>query len=200
MRKRTLDSATLLELFVERRSFYVLAEARRLAQISQRRLSEALQEGTVESVIQDGAVGLSWYDVVLLAVTQWTPRRIAAITRRAGHADVLPPLNQHRRITVELPVYQIRLLHLLADRRSLADAPPLTVSDILEYELSELAYVEHPRLTEQAIPGLTGAIHYPSLESWSHARDAIGCLFCGSGVLAPGEVCPNCTRRHVPTE
>lgn len=189
MRKRTLDVATLLELFVERRPFYALPEARRLAQVPWRRFDEALAQGSVERVIQGGEAGLSWYDVVLLTVLHWTPRRIAAATRRAGHADALPPLNQHRRITVELPLYQIRLLHHLAAQRSVPGAPPLSVSDVLEYDLSLLAYAEDPRMTEELIPGLTGAIHYPSLESWSRAADATGCLFCGSDVSAPDEVC-----------
>ena len=197
VRRPTLDSAKILELLLERRPTYTLSEAKRLAQITQRTLDKALEDGAVEPVRDGGAICLLWYDVVSLAVAQWTPGRIAEVTRHAGHADALPPLNQHCRITVELPVYQLRLLHYLAERRSTSDAPPLAVSDILEYALSELAFSENPRAIDRHLPGLSAAVSFPSLESWTHAGPADGCLFCGAGTPEP-PLCDACTKRHVP--
>ena len=163
MRDFTGDPSGLLELFVERRPFYELAEAERLADLSTERLEQAIAEGAVEPVADGSSLLLAWEDVAFLALQRWPPRQLARILRRAGQASVLPPLNQFHTIRVELPAYQIRLLHYLAERRSRRGAPPLALSDVLEYELGMLAFEEDLAAIDRAIPGFAAAAHYPFL-------------------------------------
>ncbi len=61
---------------------------------------------------------------------------IAAAVRRAGMEHALPRLNETHTIRVALPLYQIRLLHWLAVTRSEPGKPELTVSDVLEHDVS----------------------------------------------------------------
>ncbi len=193
------DPAGVLQLFTERRAFYSLAEARRLAKISAARLDQALAEKAVEPVSDGNNVFLSWEDVASLVLRRWTPRQIAHILRRAGQADVLPALNQYRTIQVELPLYQIRLLHHLARQRHSRGAPPLAVSDVLEYELDALAFEENVAAMARAIPGFVVAANYP-LSQEGPPRIATGCVFCGAGVRTGREVCAACVARHVPAD
>lgn len=147
--------------------------------------------------VSDGTnVLLSWEDVASLVLERWTPRQIAHILRRAGQSDVLPALNQYRTIQVELPLYQIRLLHYLARQRGVRGAPPLAVSDVLEYELGALAFEENVAAIAFAIPGFVAAANYP-LGQDGALRIATGCVFCGAGVGAAREVCAACVARHV---
>lgn len=138
-----------------------------------------------------------WEDAAFLALERWTPRQIAGILRRAGHHDVLPPLNRFRTIPVELPVYQIRLLHYLAERRSVRGAPPLAASDVLEYELSALAFEEDVATIDRTVPGFAAAASYPSEQDQPQVT-ADGCVFCGSATDAAAGICAKCVRRHVP--
>lgn len=193
------DPAGLLELFAERRAFYSLADARRLAKISAVRLDRAIAEMAVEPVSDGTNVFLSWEDVVALALERWTPRQIARILRRAGQAGVLPALNEYRTIQVELPLYQIRLLHWLARHRGPRGGPPLAVSDVLEYELGALAFEENVAAIARAIPGFGAAANYP-LSQDRAPRTATGCVFCGAGVVAGREMCAACGRRHFPAD
>jgi len=64
-------------------------------------------------------------------------------------------------IEVELPLYQIRLLHHLAEQRSSRGGLTLAASDVLEYELGTLACEEDAAAIERAIPGFAAAAHYP---------------------------------------
>ena len=193
------DPAGVLKLFTERRAFYSLAEARRLANISAARLDRAIAEMAVEPVTDETNVFLSWEDVVSLALKRWTPRQIAHILRRTGQSDILPALNQYRTIQIELPLYQIRLLHSLARQRHSRGAPPLAVSDVLEYELGALAFEENVAALAHAIPGFVAAANYP-LSQDGPTRIATGCLFCGAGVRAEREACAACVARHVPVD
>jgi hypothetical protein len=191
------ESSGLMALFVERRPFYTLAAARRLAHMSVRRLQRAMDEGAVEPVSDGTSLLLAWEDVVALVLERWTPRQIAQILRRAGHPHALSPLNELHTIEVELPLYQIRLLHYLAERRSARGAPPLAVSDVLEYELSALAFEEDLAAIDRAIPGLAAAANDPLLQDRPQLIDDC-CVFCGAAVATSRKVCPECIARHVP--
>ncbi|HEX6095012.1 MAG TPA: hypothetical protein VF432_01715 [Thermoanaerobaculia bacterium] len=199
MRRATGGTSGLLELFVERQAFYRLADARRLVHVSEERLRHAIDEGVVEPVSDGTSLLIPWEDVASLALTRWTPRQIAHIVRRAGHPEALPPLNQFRTIQVELPVYQIRLLHYLAEQRSLPGVPPLAVSDVLEYELGALAAEEGLTALDRAIPGFAAAAHYPLPEDRPQLT-AGRCVYCDAGVAMNREVCRACVARHVPVE
>jgi hypothetical protein len=174
----------LRKLFTECRAFYTLEEARRLAGVSASAVARAIEEGAVEPA-------LPWEDVAGLALARWTPRRIAHIVGGA-----LPPLNQFRTIRVELPVYQLRLLHYLAEQRSTRETP-LAVSDVLEYELTALAFEEDVASLDRAIPGFAAAANFPLLQQATPAA-AAGCVFCGADVDRGHDICPSCAARHVP--
>lgn len=197
VRRSTVQTSGLLRLFVERRPFYRFAEARRLARVSAERLEHAIGERVVEPVSDGTSLLIAWEDVLFLALTRWTPRQIAQAVRRAGHQQALPLLNQFRTITVELPVYQIRLLHYLAEQRRTHGAPPLAVSDVLEYELSALAVEEDLAAIDRVIPGFAAAANYPLSEEWPQPA-AESCLYCGASVAPNREACPACVARHVP--
>jgi hypothetical protein len=199
VRRSTVEASGLLKLFVERQAFYRLADARRLVHVSAERLRQAIDEGAVEPVSDGTSLLIPWEDVASLALTRWTPRQIAHILRRAGHSEALPPLNQFRTIMVELPVYQIRLLHYLAEQRSTRGAPPLAVSDVLEYELGALAVEEDLAAIDRVIPGFAAAANYPLSEERPQPT-AGSCLYCGASVAANPVACPACVARHVPLD
>lgn len=191
------SEARLLTLFTERRAFYGLNEVRDLAGVSRTSLLRAIAEGVIE-LVSDGASALvAWEDVVALALTRWTPREVARAMLRAGHPEALPPLNRFYRITVELPAYQVRLLHYLAEHRRVLGAPPLTVSDVLEYELSALACGEDVAAIERMIPGFAAAANYPSADDQSQTMQDC-CVFCGADVGPNCHVCAPCAARHEP--
>jgi hypothetical protein len=199
VRRSTGGTSGLLKLFVERQAFYRLADVRRLVHVSEERLQHAIDEGAVEPVSDGTSVLIAWEDVASLALTRWTPRQIAHIVRRAGHPHALPPLNQFRTIRVELPVYQIRLLHYLAEQRSLPTDSPLAVSDVLEYELGALAAEEGLTAIDRVIPGFAAAAHYPLPED-RPPLTAGRCVYCDAGVAMNREMCRACVARHVPAE
>lgn len=196
MRDPQRDAAGLVTLFLTPRAFYTFAEARAVACVSRARLTRAIVEGEVEPVSDGGSVVLAWADVVALALTRWPPRQLARILRDAGRGDPLPPLNRFRTIAVELPVYQLRLLHYLAEQRSSRGGPPLTVSDVLEYELCALASEEDLRALERMIPGFAAAAHDALLQD--RPPVAWGCVFCGADGCVVHNVCAACRARHVP--
>jgi hypothetical protein len=185
-----------LTLFLAPRAFYTLAEARAIARVSRARLTRAIAEGEVEPVSDGRSVVLAWADVVALALTRWSPRQLAHILRDAGCGDALPPLNRFRTIAVELPVYQLRLLHHLAEQRSPRGGPPLTVSDVLEYELCALASEKNLPAMDRMIPGFAAAAHDALLQDG--LQSAQGCVFCGADGCAAHGICAVCRARHVP--
>jgi len=167
--------------------------------MSARRLQQAIDEGAVEPVSDGTSLLLAWEDVVALVLQRWTPRQIAQILRRAGHPRALSPLHQLHTIKVELRLYQIRLLHYLAEQRSARGAPPLAVSDVLEYELGALAFEEDLAAIDRAIPGIAAAASDPLLQDRSQLVDE-RCVFCGAGVARSRKVCRQCRTRHVPAD
>jgi hypothetical protein len=190
------DECRILELFANAQPFYDLPTLRRLTGVTLERLEEALTEGRVEAVSDGSAVHFTWEDVANLALERWTPREIARTLERAGHPDALPPLSQVRTITIELPVYQIRLLHHLAEKESAKTGAPRNVSDIVENELAALASQSMAAL-EKRFAGFEVAALFPKLSPAHHAIDAC-CLYCGEHVADGTEICEACARRHVP--
>ena len=196
MRESNRDTSRLVRLFAERRDFYSVEEVCELAQLTPDRLHQAIADGTVELAARGPSTLIAWEELVSLVLRRWTPRQIAEVLRRAGHAEALPPLNRFHTITIELPVYQLRLLHYLAEQRRKPLAPPLTASDVLEYELSALAFEEDLAAIDRVIPGFAAAANYPSLGA-SAPVAAEGCVFCGQAIRTPGDLCERCTERHL---
>jgi len=101
---------------------------------------------------------------------------------------------------VQLPLYQIRLLHVLAEMERAGFRARLNASDILERQLLDLASSLDARTIEEWIPVFSAALRYPYFivrdDDWPTAF----CRFCGrvSGV-AGREMCDDCALRHEPT-
>ena len=191
------DVAGLLELFVRKRPWYAPDDAQRLTGVSAEQVARAIDDGEIEPYRVGETTLLAWEDVAFLALERWTPRQIAVALRRAGYPHALPMLNQLRTITIELPAYQIRLLHHLAEACTRDGARPLSVSDVLEYELDALACAEDLAKIDHVIPGFSAAASFPSL----HERLPLvtpQCLFCGTAVGSEREACPDCETRHFP--
>src|SRR5437763_13662624 len=187
------DDLLIVELFVHQRPLYDEADVLRLARIAPARLELAIDQGEVEPLSHAGARRFTWAEVVELAILRWTPRMIAGALRRAGAEHALPYLNQTRTIRIELPLYQIRLLHWLAVSGSEAGKPPLNVSDVLERELDALAADDR---AEREVRGFRAAREFPSSARRPHALEQ-SCIYCGSQALVRGcDACAACIDRH----
>jgi hypothetical protein len=147
------DRARIRELFVKRKPFYALADVLRLTRSMDAEIAAAVTEGAVDPVRDDTGLRFSWDDVVLLALRRWTPRMIHGALD-VSYRDVVPPLNRVKQIVVHLPLYQIRLLHVLAESGRAGFRGRLNASDILEHELVEVASSMDADAIEIEIPGL----------------------------------------------
>jgi len=192
------DRALIRELFVDRLPFYGVSDVLRLTRSTRADISVAIEEGAIEPQRDVDEARFSWEDVAALAQRRWTPRMIDAALD-VVHRDALPRLNRVRLIQVQLPLYQIRLLHVLAEMRRARFRGRLNASDVLEYELLEVALSMDADEIEAEIPGFRSALQYPYFipreDDWVSAF----CRFCGrlSGV-AGREMCDDCKLRHEP--
>ncbi len=184
------DVLLLHELFVRRQAIYDEAAVLRLTRTTRARLLRAIDESTIEPV-NDGSVrGFAWDDVVQLVSQRWTPRMVAAAL-----VNFVPYLNRTRVIPVELPIYQIRLLHQLAVSSGDASMPPRNVSDVLEREIHMHTVVESMADGEELVPGLANAAHFPLYEQRPQlVRDS--CVYCASPSKSAGVACPSCLTLH----
>jgi hypothetical protein len=185
----------IIELFVKRKPRYTLAEVLRLIHTNIEEIELASTEGAV-TPLDDG--GLSWEDVVRLVLDRWTPRMIDAAL---GHqrVGVIPPLNRVQHIEVWLPLYQIRLLHYLAEHEQGTIRARLNASDILERLLLDHASSVHNDDVEEAITGFRDALHYPYFIPRDDDIGTTFCRYCGrvSDVIGR-ELCEDCIARHHP--
>ena len=192
------DRALIRELFVQRQPEYSFDDARRLIRSAEAEISAAIDAGEIEPLRKADRLLFSWDDVALLALRRWTPRMIDGALDVA-HRDAVPRLNRVRQIQVQLPLYQIRLLHVLAESRRAGFRGRLNASDVLEHELLEVALSADADEIEAEIPGFRSALQYPYFipreDDWATAF----CRFCGrlSGV-AGREMCDDCKLRHEP--
>lgn len=192
------DRALIRELFVQRKPQYSLDDARRLTRSVEAEIAAAIDAGEIEPARTADGFLFSWDDVALLALRRWTPRMIDGALD-VVHRDTVPRLNRVRQIQVQLPLYQIRLLHVLAESRRAGFRGRLNASDVLEYELLEVALSADTDEIEAEIPGFRAALQYPYFipreDDWATAF----CRFCGrlSGV-AGREMCDDCKLRHEP--
>lgn len=192
------DRALIRELFVQRKPHYSLQDVVRLTRGDEAEIGAAIEAGEVDPSDMGEGLLFSWDDVALLALRRWTPRMIDGALD-VFHRDMVPRLNRVRQIQVQLPLYQIRLLHVLAESRRAGFRGRLNASDVLEYELLEAALSVDAAEIEAEIPGFRAALQYPYFiprdDDWATAF----CRFCGrvSGV-AGREMCDDCKLRHEP--
>lgn len=192
------DRALIREFFVMRKPHYSLEEACRLTRSIEAEITAAIDADEFEPLDMGNGFVFSWDDVALLAFRRWTPRMIDGALD-VVHRDTVPRLNRVRQIQVQLPLYQIRLLHVLAESRRTGFRGRLNASDVLEHELLEVALSVDAAEIEAEIPGFRAALQYPYFipreDDWATAF----CRFCGrlSGV-AGREMCDDCKLRHEP--
>ncbi|HKS21836.1 MAG TPA: hypothetical protein VJZ76_03475 [Thermoanaerobaculia bacterium] len=166
--KGASDQALIRELFAERTASYGYSDVLRLTRSTEAELLAAIAEGELEPVRGETTLHFAWEDVAVLALRRWTPRVIAhALGPLRAHA--LPFLNDLQTIVVRLPRYQVQLLQLFAAEQGAGYRHRLTVSDVLEQHLLDLASGFDLAAMERAIPGFTAALHFPD-RRWSGRR------------------------------
>jgi hypothetical protein len=192
------DRALIRELFAKRIPYYDLADVLRLTRSAQDEITAGIERGVIDAAGAGDSLRIEWADVAMLAFQRWTPRMIAGALD-VFSIDALPPLNRVKQIEVQLPLYQIRLLHVLAETQRGRVRARLNASDILERQLLDVASSVNAAEMEEAIPGFTLALRYPYFipreDDWATAF----CHFCGrlSGV-AGRQLCADCMLRHEP--
>ena len=188
----------LVELFVHRRDTYDELDVLRLTRVTAAQLRAAIREGEIEPFGERNRREFHWADVALLAMKRWTPRMITEALAGQGVLDAgLPRLNQTRAIQVELPLYQIRYLHWLAQRAGEPGQPPLNASDVLEQQLDAAAGapddVDAVHL-ECAIPGYMDAAAFP--RAVEPPEDEERCIYCGTVLVGAVGACADCAALH----
>jgi len=188
------DRERIIELFVKRKPRYTVADVLRLTCTSEAALARAVTE---RDIAPPESGMLAWEDVVYLVQGRWTPRMIDAALgqQRVG---VIPPLNRVQHIEARLPLYQIRLLHFLAEQERGTIRARLNASDILERELHSMASgVDDLDEIEAVVPGFRAALHYPYVIS---SDDNVAfCRYCGRvSDIVGRELCEDCRNRHQP--
>lgn len=193
------DRALIRELFIERVPLYSFADALRLTRTTQVEVEAALAAGEIATEIFGGRPFVPWDDVAKLALDRWTPRMINGALGSIDRVSVLPLLNRVQQIEVFLPVYQIRLLHYLAEMERGQFRARLNASDVLEQHLLDFASAVHADELELAIPGFRAALQYPYFIPREADRFTAFCWYCGRMSDVPGrQVCTDCHGRHEP--
>ena len=204
MAQRTQDEARtdrflIIELFAKRRPSYTHDEVLRLTRSSEEEIAAAVNAGDLQPYRQlGGPLFYAWDEVATFALRRWTPRMVCSLLDSA-HAAAIPHLNRMAVIQVQLPLYQIRMLHVLASTNSVGFRAPLNVSDIIEQQLLDLADSVDSDEIEDAIPGFQAARRYPYFVTYEDDQDTRYCRFCGVVVEEQDrEVCDDCRERHEP--
>jgi hypothetical protein len=193
------DRALIRELFIERVPLYSFADTLRLTRATQAEVDAAIALGAIATDTFGERVVIPWEDVARLALDRWTPRMINGALGATDRLAVIPLLNRVQQIEVFLPVYQVRLLHYLAEIERGQFRARLNASDVLERHLLDLASAVNAEEIELAIPGFRTALHYPYFipreDDWFTAF----CWYCGRVSDVPGrQVCTDCHGRHEP--
>jgi hypothetical protein len=184
------DRDRIRELLCEPADWYEMADALRLTHAT---------EAEVRLLLCTDNLTVSREQVVELAVRRWTPRMIETALRATGRFAFIPFLNRMRHIEVSLPLYQIRLLHYLAERGGGTFRARLNVSDVLEHHLLDLASAVQSDVVERKIPGFCDALQYPGFNEPDPIARPLSCMYCGrlKNVRRRG-VCAACRARHEP--
>lgn len=193
------DRALIRELFIQRVPLYSFADALRLTRSAQAEVDAAIADGGLSTETFSGRLVIPWDEVAKLALDRWTPRMINGALGSTDRLAVIPLLNRVQQIEVFLPVYQIRLLHYLAETERGPFRAGLNASDVLERHLLDLAGAVNADELELAIPGFRAALHYPYFIPRDDDRLTAFCWYCGRVSDVPGrQVCTDCHRRHEP--
>lgn len=193
------DRALIRELYVKRVPLYSFADALRLTRTTQEEIDAAIGVGAVATETFGGQLVIPWDDVAKLALDRWTQRMVNGALGSVDRLSVVPLLNRVQQIEVFLPVYQIRLLHYLAEMERGQFRARLNASDVLERHLLDFASAVSADELELAIPGFRAALQYPYFIPREDDRFTAFCWYCGRVSDVPGRhVCTDCHRSHEP--
>jgi hypothetical protein len=191
------DCDRIRELFCDPPSHFRRTDVRRLTHATQDEIAALLDADGGVADLSSGEIIVPWELVIELAERRWTPRMIDVALRAGGRSGCVPFLNRLHRIEVSLPLYQIRLLHLLAERVRGPFRARLNASDILERQLLDLGSALNPKVIDEKIPGFSNAVQYPTIGTSDLPRRSPSCAYCGaSRKLVAGGVCAVCRARH----
>lgn len=193
------DRALIRELFIQRVPLYSFDDALRLTRTAQAEVEAAIAAGNITTETFSGRLVIPWDGVARFALDRWTPRMINGALGATDRLPVIPLLNRIQQIEVFLPVYQIRLLHYLAEIERGQFRAALNLSDVLERHLLDLASAVNADELELAIPGFRAALDYPYFIPRENDWSTAFCWYCGQVSDVPGrQVCTECHRRHEP--
>lgn len=191
------EAALIVELFARRQEVYAEDDVFRLTRVAPARLQAAVAEGEIEPVTGHDGRWFAWGDVAHLAFLRWTARMVTNALRHVNATNALPLLNQTRTIRLELPIYQIRLLHWYAVDRSEPGAPALNASDVAAGVLHDLADNTDDD-AELEVPGFIAARNFPESTPSPQIVKA-SCVYCGTASVREGHAaCAECEVRHEP--
>jgi hypothetical protein len=154
------DKFLIIELFAERRPHYGHDDVLRLTHSSEAEIAAAVETGDLQPYRKDGQLRYGWEEVATFALRRWTPRMISEALGTA-YESAVPALNRLKVIRLELPLYQIRMLHRLAEAERDGFRSSLNASDVVEQLLVDLANSVDADEMEEAIPGFRAALQYP---------------------------------------
>ncbi|HET7436876.1 MAG TPA: hypothetical protein VFN10_19365 [Thermoanaerobaculia bacterium] len=193
------DRTLIRELFIERMPFYSFDDTRRLTRSTPAAIDAAIATGEIAPETYRQHVVLPWDDVARLALDRWTPRMIDGALGSTDRLAAIPLLNRVQQLAVFLPVYQVRLLHYLAETNRGQFRARLNASDVLEQHLLDLASAVDADELELAIPGFQAACHYPTFVPRADDWGTAFCWYCGRVSDVPGQqICTDCHARHEP--
>ncbi|HKS23679.1 MAG TPA: hypothetical protein VJZ76_12830 [Thermoanaerobaculia bacterium] len=156
-----MDRLLIIELFAKRLPNYTHEEVLRLTRSSDEEIAAAVKNEELQPHRKaGGALLYAWEEVAAFAMRRWTPRMIFKVLGEA-HESALPHLDRLASIRVELPLYQVRMLHVLASTEQEEFRGRFNASDIIEQQLHALANTVDAGEMEKLVPGFRAALHYP---------------------------------------
>ena len=150
-----LNRATRIRtIFLERRCRYSLADISRLAGITERKVISGIKAGEYLASRRRGEYRFTWSELAHIAMAKW-PLAIIHDALGLDAVRALPRLLLLQELRVQLPAYQVLMLHRLADRLS------LDVDSYVADYLLDLASAEVMSLDTE-IPGFKAALRFPN--------------------------------------
>lgn len=149
--KRTTRIRTI---FLHRKLRYSLADVSRLTGIAARKVVAGIEDGQYVASKRRGVYRFSWAELAHIAMEKWP---LAVIHDALGLDAVraLPRLLLLQELRVNLPAYQVLMLHRLADRVSL-DLDSYVADHFLDLASAEV------RSLDREIPGFQAALRFPN--------------------------------------
>lgn len=118
------------------------------------RLAKQRDAGELAATEDGGEIVVPWNEAASLALDKWSFGQIFESLGREA-AAVLPPLLHATEFTAFLPLFEVRMLEVLARERQ------VDVSAFLERHLLDAASSAAGDVLEREIPGFIAAVRWP---------------------------------------